>query len=99
MRKIFMFFILISLIGCTEKIRSYVDEPQTLLRDPHFAEYNEKAKALERTYLDGSITYAVYLEKKKELDEQYEKEVKSRESAMHGEIEERPMERALEKDY
>ena len=99
MKKIFMFLMLICLVGCTEKIRSYVDEPQTLLRDPHFAEYNNNAKALERSYLDGKITYAVYLEKKKELDEKYEKEVKEREAGMHGESSGKLLERSPEKEF
>jgi len=62
-----------------------VEEPQSLLRDPHFAQYEEERQALEHAYLEGQITYVDYLQRKKELDEKYEKEVQDREAAISGE--------------
>ena len=85
MKKIILFLMFTALVGCADTIRSYVEEPQTILRDPHYAQYQEDAKTLERSYLDGQITYAVYLERKKQLDDKYNKEVMERESMISGE--------------
>ena len=48
------------------------------MQDAHFADYQEKLDALESDYLKKKITYADYLQKKKEIDEKYNKEVQER---------------------
>ncbi len=77
-----IFFFMILLAGCTYKgqdLETYIDQPETILRDPHYASYQEQSDDLEKQYLDKKMTYADYLEKKKTLDDKYSKEVKQRE--------------------
>lgn len=81
MKKILFAVFITILAGCSagqEKLKTYLDEPQAILKDPHYADYKEKADTLESSYLKKEITYAEYLEKKKELDENYDKEVQER---------------------
>ena len=69
------------LMGCSvgkEKLEFYVDNPNMLIEDPHFKGYEESLNQLESEYLSKKITYAEYLKKKKELDDQYDKEVQQR---------------------
>ncbi len=72
------------LVGCAYKgqqaLETYIDEPETILRDPHFTNYQEASDHLESEYLKKTITYAEYVEKKKELDDKYAKEVHERDS-------------------
>lgn len=80
-RNILFFLMIIGLMGCSvgqEKLETYLENPETILKDPHFAEYQANMDALESEYLAKKITYAEYLERKKELDEKYTKEVKDR---------------------
>ncbi len=70
--------------GCAESFRKYVEEPNTIFRDPHYAQYQEKLRALEHEYLVDEIDYATYLERKNDLDEQYAKEVQEREAVISG---------------
>ena len=77
MKKIIWVVFIFILVGCSagkEKIETYVDEPQNILQDPGFATYREQLEAFEKQYLRKKITYAQYLEHKKELDEKYAKE-------------------------
>lgn len=78
------YFILIvfslMLAGCADKIQSYIDEPKTFLKDPHFDNYKDGLEALESSYLKKEISYAEYLDKKEKLDNQYSKEVQAREA-------------------
>lgn len=81
MKNIILFIFLLLILGCSagrEKLETYIEEPKYLIEDPHFAAYQGKRDALEHEYLGKKITYAEYLERKKELDDQYEKEVKER---------------------
>jgi hypothetical protein len=71
------------LVGCAYKgqtFESYIDEPENILRDPHYASYQDQADMLEKDYLSKKISYAEYMEKKSELENKYSKEVKERES-------------------
>ena len=81
MKKIVIFMIVLFLGGCSatqERLTNYLDQPETILQDPHFADYKTKLDELESQYLHKKITYASYLEQKKELDDTYAKEVKER---------------------
>ena len=82
----FMFFALVMFMGCTYKgqqdVETYLDEPATILRDPHFANYEQARDHLESEYLQKKISYADYLEKKKVLDDQYSKEVQTRDAIL-----------------
>jgi len=78
MRKILLLFFVVAIAGgisCT-----YLENPETLIRDPHFAEYKQSRDDLEREYLQKKITYAEYLEQRRQLDEIYTKEVQERNS-------------------
>ncbi len=79
MKKIFTLFLIVFFIGCAYD----ADKVRTWVTDTHYARYQEKVDALEKDYLDGGITYAKFIEKKKELDEQYDHEVREREKRMH----------------
>ena len=75
----------LTLMGCAYKgqtLETYIEEPDTILKDPHFASYQDQADSLEKDYLNKKITYADYVEQKKQLDEKYNKEVDHRESVM-----------------
>ncbi len=77
MKKIILVIGMLILVGCSagkEKIETYIDEPQTLLKDPTYTTYKEQSDALEKQYLRKKITYAQYVEQKKELEEKYAKE-------------------------
>ena len=83
MKKAGMFIVLFLLCaGCTyegRKLSEYIEEPQTIIKDPQFETYQEKRDALEKQYLRKKITYAEYVEKTEELDAAYSKEVQKRE--------------------
>lgn len=79
MNKIIMGCVLLFAAGC-----SYLDDPKTILKDPHYGAYQEKLNTLESSYLKNEMTYAEYLEKKKEIDDMYGKEVKDRAAAIEG---------------
>ena len=86
--KKFIFGLLLLVVGCSYKgqnLETYVDEPQTILRDPHFANYQEARDHLESEYLQKKMTYGEYLEKKKELDDKYTKEVQKRDAIISSE--------------
>ena len=81
MKKIIIGMLVLFLAGCStvqDKIETYTDEPENFVKDPHFGGYKTSLDDLESRYLKKEITYADYLEKKKELDEQYNKEVQER---------------------
>ena len=80
MKKYFLILIVLFFIGC-----NYLDNPETLLKDPHYSGYKEKSDALEHEYLQGKIAYPQYLERKKQLDDDYAKEVQDRNAKIAGE--------------
>lgn len=84
-RKMIVLLCLVSLLtGCTyageRTLGDYLQEPATLVRDPHFSNYKEKRDAVESQYLKKEISYSQYLEQTKELDDQYAREVQQREN-------------------
>ena len=82
----FVVVLLLSSSGCSsQKIMSYMEEPETLLKDPHYEGYKQDLNNLEKDYLDKKIEYAKYLEKRKEIEEKYSKEVQTREAIIRGE--------------
>lgn len=76
-KKCLLLFCALALFGCTYG-QNYLENPETLIRDPHFADYQEKRDDLERQYLRKEITYAEYVEQKDQLDEKYDREVQER---------------------
>jgi len=67
--------------GCSS---SPTEDLKTLISDPHYGQYQQKLDDLEHQQLSGTISYAEYLERKKQLDEDYTKEVQDRETIIHG---------------
>ena len=70
------------LMGCSigrEKAEMYMDNPEYIIKDPEFSDYQEKLDTLERSYLSKEITYAEYLEKKEALEKGYDTTIKKRE--------------------
>ena len=67
--------------GCSYG-QNYLENPESLIRDPHFAAYKDKRDDLESSYLRKEITYAEYIDKRDELDDQYTKEVNKRNSVI-----------------
>lgn len=61
------------------------EQVKTFVADPHFAKYQEEQGALESSQLKGKITYAEYLQKKQQLEDRYNQEVKEREAIFHDE--------------
>lgn len=79
MRMLVVGLLLFSLSGCangSERIPRWV-------KDPHYTRHLEKMDDLERSRLAGEVSYVEYLEKKKQLESQYDDEVKKREDTIH----------------
>ena len=62
-----------------------VQDMGSLMKDPHYAQYQQSLDNLERQYLQKQISYAEYQDKKKEFEDNYVKEVKIREGKIHEE--------------
>lgn len=59
-----------------------VQDMGSLIKDPHYAQYQQSLDNLEHEYLQKQISYTEYQQKKKELEDTYAKEVKIREEKM-----------------
>ena len=79
MNKILLGIVFLCVAGC-----SYLDDPKTILKDPHYAAYHEKLETLESSYLNNEMAYAEYLQKKKDIEDMYGKEVRDRAAAIEG---------------
>jgi hypothetical protein len=88
MKKFLIVVFVFVLFGCAEnqqRFRSYVDDPGTFLKDPHYAEYQENLNDLESSYLSKEISYSEYLKQKSQLDNDYERDVQRRTKTIYGE--------------
>ena len=77
LKKYLVLMCVLTLVGCTYG-QEYLENPETILRDPHFTGYKQKRDDLEREYLHKDITYAEYIEKRDHLDNTYAREVQER---------------------
>jgi len=80
MKRIPILFFLF-LLGCTyqgKPLSEYLEDPRSIIKDPHFAEYKDKRDQLEHLYLTNQISYADYVKQIDELDNIYTKEVNER---------------------
>lgn len=88
LKRMMLLFLASAIVGCTyageRELSDYINEPSTIVQDPHFGNYKEKLDALEKQYLEKEITYAQYLEQKTALDDQYNKEVEERNQKIMG---------------
>ncbi len=78
MKRILACLLLIGFTGC-----SY--DMENIMKDPHFAQYQESMDALESQYLHKKISYSEYQTQRKELEDKYDREVKQREDKIHQE--------------
>lgn len=73
MKRCILCFAIILIAGCA------ATEPvQNIIRDKQFDRYKTTLDQLESDYLKKTITYAEYLEKKKIVEEQYQKQIDGR---------------------
>ena len=80
MKRGFAVFLLF-LLGCTYQVAplsQYLEDPRSIIQDPHFTDYKAKRDELEHRYLTREISYADYVKQIDELDNTYTKEVKER---------------------
>ncbi len=77
MKRWVIVFGLVAMAGCSQ-LEGYVENPPSMLRDPHFAQYQEKQENLEKAFLHKEMSYSDYLQKKKQLEDQYTKEIEQR---------------------
>lgn len=81
MKRLGIVLAFVFLAGCqysSERIKTYIDDPKTILEDPLSVEHQEAIDALERDYLQKKITYADYLDGKRQLEEDYSRGVQGR---------------------
>ena len=84
MKKMIVVLMALLVMGCADKLNSYLDDPGTIIQDPHYAEYQAQLDALEHRYLQKEISYAEYLDKKSQLEDTYTKEVNERTEVIYG---------------
>jgi len=85
MKNIIFILLSIFVVGCSyegKNVTEYLDDPGSIIKDPHFAAYKEERDALESQYLHGQIEYSDYKEKVDVLDQKYNKEVEERNAKM-----------------
>lgn len=85
MKKYFIILAGLLLIGCSyqgKDLESYVNDPASIIQDPHYASYKDNKDAIESRYLRKEISYADYIKQTQELDDKYNQEVKSREKKL-----------------
>lgn len=77
MNKGLLLICVLMIFGCSYG-QEYLDDPKSIIRDPHFNTYKHNRDELESSYLNKEITYAEYLEQKNKMDEKYSQEVQER---------------------
>lgn len=73
MKRFIVGVLLLCVCGCAAE-----GKVSNIIRDQHFTEYKQTLDDLERDYLRKKISYADYLEQKKQVEEGYEKQISSR---------------------
>lgn len=77
--------VILGLMGCAyegTRLKDYFEDPKLLVEDPLFLQYRQEREDLEKQYLNKKISYAEYLQKLKDLDARYDKEVEDRMKTM-----------------
>lgn len=65
----------LSFTGCSGNL-------ETLVQDPAFRNYEKEMDAAEKAYLNKEISYAEYLERRREIEEEYARDVQPEREAV-----------------
>ena len=79
MKRIGALLLVLFLSGCSFGVQ----DMESLVKDPHYAQHQQAIDDLEHAYLKKQISYSEYQQKKKELEDKYTAEVKIREEKIH----------------
>ena len=79
MKRLAGLILILFLTGCSFGVQ----DMETLVKDPHYAQHQQALDDLEHAYLKKEISYTEYQQKKKELEDKYVAEVKIREEKIH----------------
>ena len=79
MKRIGALLVVLFLSGCSFGVQ----DMESLVKDPHYAQHQQAIDDLEHAYLKKQISYSEYQQKKKELEDKYTAEVKIREEKIH----------------
>ncbi|HLF18290.1 MAG TPA: hypothetical protein VI749_05265 [Candidatus Omnitrophota bacterium] len=85
MKKALFVSLTLLLAGCAyegQTLKDYLEDPRAIIQDPHFTDYKQQRDDLEGQYLRKEITYAEYVERMDELDNDYTKEVQERDAIL-----------------
>ena len=79
MKRLAGLILILFLTGCSFGVQ----EMESFMKDPHYAQHQQALDDLEHAYLKKEISYTEYQQKKKELEDKYAAEVKIREDKIH----------------
>lgn len=86
MKRYAMVVALIFIVGCTA-----AEPVENIIRDKEFTSYRETLDQLESDYLQKKISYADYLEKKKNVENNYQQQIDSRRELIRNHNEPKPV--------
>ena len=78
MNKMLSFCLVFFVLGCTQRLQTYVDDPKTIFQDPLTVNHQDALDKLESRYLRKEMTYAEYLDRKKQMENDYAEKVQVR---------------------
>ena len=78
MKKMLTLFLVMFVLGCAQRLETYVDDPKTIFQDPLTVNHQDALDKLESRYLHKEVTYAEYLDRKKQMEEDYAGKVQMR---------------------
>ncbi len=87
MNKAALVVVVMVFLGCSygkQHVESMLDNPPAILEDSLYADIEASLEELEGRYLRQEISYAQYLEKKKELENRYKYEADRRSIIIEG---------------
>ena len=78
MKNVLSLCLLMFVLGCANKFATYVEDPKTIFEDPLTVNQQDALDKLEKQYLHKKLTYAEYVDRKKQLEEDYARKVQQR---------------------
>ena len=86
MKRLLLMMCMIALAGCSsygaDQVRVFINDPPGLLKDQEYAQYRKDLNEAERQYLNKEITYAQYLEEKKDIENGYSQQIQERQESL-----------------